>query len=92
MTNPLGIAKHLDPPDKSAAGREKGTRRPGQRTVVAAQGHPGQRGQIREIAPGQAGRPGVGGQLLLEPQPGRQPVRQGMIELQGQAELGERGP
>lgn len=38
-------------------------------------------------APGEPGRPGVRSQLLLEPQPGRQPVRQGMIKLQGNAEL-----
>ena len=42
----------------------------------------GQGREIRERAAGESGGPGVGGQLLLQPQPGRQPVRQRMIELE----------
>ena len=41
------------------------------------------------MRPPESGRPGVGGQLLLQSQPGRQPVRQGMIKLRGQADLGQ---
>ena len=89
MTDSTGVPQHFDSPNKGATRGKEGTGRPGQGAAVAAQCHLGQRREIRRLAAGERGAPGVGRQLLLQPEPGGQPVRQRMVEVQSQAELGE---
>ena len=85
MTDSLGVSQHLDPPNKGATGRKKGTGRPGERRASRRRAIWASVARYDDLPPESAGPPGVGGQLLLQPEPGRQPVRQGMIEVQGQA-------
>ena len=76
------VAEHLDPPEEGASGRQEGPGGPSHRALVLAERHLGQGGQIRPVAPREAGAPGVGGELLLEPEPPREQVRRGVVEVQ----------
>ena len=82
------MPEHFDPPNKGATRRKKSMGRPGEPACRGALPS-GPRSPDTRFSAGEACAPGVGRRLLFQPEPGAQPIRQRMIVMQSQAELGD---
>jgi hypothetical protein len=85
------VAEHLDSPEEGVARREEGPRGAEDRALVGTEGHASEGREVAFLAAGEGGGEGVGGELLVEPEAGVEPVGQGVVPGEGEADLGPEG-